>query len=432
MMETLLRKHKINIHDYPYQKDIETRLLMAEFSTFDVEVLEEILFSPLKIPLNKLSRSLEVPVDELMPVISKLAMTGLCDLQDEILVIDKDMRKYFEYEIRKFDEDFVPDMEYLQSLLKKVPIHILPLWYSIPRTSNNIFESIIEKYLLTPQIFQRHLMESGNDDEIFQAIVQDIFQADGFRIYADDIREKYDLTKEALEEYILHLEFHFIASLTYAKVGEVWKEVITPFREWRSYLLFLQDNKPKSFSKPDHKDDENFAFIKELTNFLKKEKKPDNPYFMEKLSQMKFIQKKEGKIALTEIASEWLEMDLKNKALFLHRYPLNRPSFDAEINTEKHLREIERSLKPFCQSGWIYFDEFLKTALIYFHEENKVMLKKVGKTWKYNLPTYTEEEISYIQKVIDFLYEIGFVSKGIKNNKLCFFITPLGQTILGN
>ncbi len=430
-----LRKNKINIHDYPYQEDIENRLLMAEFSTFDVEVLEEILFSPLKVPLKKLSRSLEATIEDLLPVINKLEKTHLLVLEDDILVVDKDKRKYFENEIQKFDEDFQPDMEYLQTLLKKVPIHSLPLWYSISRTSNNIFESIVEKYLLTPQVYQRYLMEVGNEDVILSSIIQDILDSDDCKVYAEEIREKYHLTKESLEEYILQLEFHFVASLSYAKVGKVWKEVITPFREWRDYLLFLKNNRPIPIGRPENFKEEEFPFIKEIASFLKKCKKEikENSPFIDKLLPIKFLQKKEDKLSITDIASDWLTMDLENQALYLYRHPFNRPSFSSPLNNEKNLREIERSLKSFCSLGWINFDDYLQSALISFHDETKIQLRKNGKTWKYTLPVYSDEEKAFIQtSVLDYLYELGLVSKGTKAGKAVFRITSFGETILGN
>src|SRR5690606_655670 len=96
-------------------------------------------------------------------------------IEGDTIFVDKDKRKYFEIQISRFDEDFVPGMEFVQGLLKKVPIQVLPLWYATPRTSNNIFESIIEKYLLTPQIYQRYLSELSLGDPLFTSIMRDLF-----------------------------------------------------------------------------------------------------------------------------------------------------------------------------------------------------------------------------------------------------------------
>ena len=72
---------------------------------------------------------------------------------------------------------FQPDMEFLQGLLKKVPIHCLPAWHAVPRTSNNIFESLVEKYLLSPQIFQRYLSELHFSHPVAISLMNDLFFA---------------------------------------------------------------------------------------------------------------------------------------------------------------------------------------------------------------------------------------------------------------
>ena len=133
-----VRKNKISLTDYEYQKDIENRLLMSQFTSLDLEVLEEILYSSLTVPIKKLAKNLEIEEAKVLPALEKLSKTGLLLIDKDSVVVDKEMRKYFEVQIQKFDEDFVPGMDFLQSLLRKVPIHILPTWYSIPRTSNNI------------------------------------------------------------------------------------------------------------------------------------------------------------------------------------------------------------------------------------------------------------------------------------------------------
>ena len=148
------KKNKINLSDYPYQKDIENRLFLSQFSLLDHALMEEILFSPLQISFPKFLKNLGKEEKEVVACLEKFERIGLVKIVDNFLLIDKETRKYFESQFAKFEEDFKPDMEFLQSLLRKVPIEVLPSWYAISRTSNHIFSSIIEKYLLTPQIFQ--------------------------------------------------------------------------------------------------------------------------------------------------------------------------------------------------------------------------------------------------------------------------------------
>src|SRR3990167_3463630 len=148
-----IKKNRINLADYNSRQDIENRIVMSDFSPFDLEVLEEVLFSPLKISLRKLAKNLNTTDIATKQTLDKLAKTSLLSIEGDSVTVDKEMRKYFEFQIQRFSPQFKPDMEFVQGILKKVPIQFLPFWYSIPRTSNNIFESIVEKFLLTPQIF---------------------------------------------------------------------------------------------------------------------------------------------------------------------------------------------------------------------------------------------------------------------------------------
>ena len=166
MTEFLKRKHKIVLSDYNYQRDIENRLLMAEMTIFEVNVLREIVDGSLKIPIKQLANHLDVSQKELLPVLEKLSKTKLLEYNHETICVDKEMRKYFESEVLKFDDTFEPDMEFLQGLLSKVPIHVLPSWYLISRSSNHIFKSIIDEYLITPKIYQHYLNDLHFDDPI--------------------------------------------------------------------------------------------------------------------------------------------------------------------------------------------------------------------------------------------------------------------------
>src|SRR5262249_16209304 len=103
-----LRKNKISLSDYDFHSDIENRLLMAQFSTFDLEVLEEILYSSLTIPIRKLAKNLDVDDTELLPVLEKLSKSRLFTIDKELLVVEKEMRKYYESQALKFDEEFKP------------------------------------------------------------------------------------------------------------------------------------------------------------------------------------------------------------------------------------------------------------------------------------------------------------------------------------
>lgn len=440
-----LRKNKIQLSDYDYRRDIENRLLMAQFSTVDLEVLEEILYSSLTIPIKKLAKSLDLSEEATLASLEKLSKTGLLTLDKEMVVVDKEMRKYYEAQIVKFDEDFKPGMEFLQGLLKKVPIHVLPTWYSISRTSNNIFDSIVEKYLLSPQVFQRYLSEIHFADPNLTAIVQEVFKAPDFTVPSEELIDKYKLTREQFEEYMLLLEYSFLCCIGYTKVGALWQEVVTPFHEWREYLAFLRDTQPVPIedpSKVERKDEDDFAFIHQLSALLKRAKK--EPFinedkrmepFIEKLRLVRLADVIDGRLYALESANDWLDMKDENKALYLYRHPLNRllsEHFPAHLSTERNLREAEKSILSVLGSGWVYFDDFFKGVLAPLSEHSAVILKKVGKTWKYALPEYNDEESAFIKAtVMEWLPEIGIISTGVCEGREVFAVTPFGQSVFG-
>lgn len=459
-----IRKNKISLTDYNYQKDIQNRLLLAKLNLDDLRVLEEILYSSINIPLSDLANDLSMDVSSLSLVLEKLAPSGLFSLEKNTLHVDKEMRKYFEFQLEKLEDDFHPDMEFLQNLLKKIPIHILPVWYSIPRTSNNIFESLIEKHLLTPQIFQRYIAEINFGEPILKQIIDDVYHAKNLEVSAQDLMDKYSITRELFEEYMLHLEFSFICCLNYRKKGNVLEETVTPFHEWREYILFLQNSEAPSIQDetkiiPTRPFD--FSFVQDLAIILNEaQKQPltvdtlslllpqfcdlsQNPaiykpyidHLLTKLTLVRFIDLSSGKIVITSFAKEWLNLPLDRQSLYFYRHPLNKiisKNFSKAVYTEKSIREAERSITRVLGKGWVLFEDFLKGCLSALKEESIVSLKRVGKNWKYALPVYSSEEQEFLYATIfEWLYEAGLVQTGSFDGKPCFRVTSLGCTLFG-
>lgn len=453
MMEVCFsKKIKINLSDYDYQKDIKNRLILSHFSTFEVEVLEEILFSPLKIKISRLLENLQTSMDRLQPILNKLIAMDLFIIENETLIVDKEMRKYFEFQIGKFDNDFKPDMEFLQGLLRKVPIHILPTWYSLPRSSNNIFQSIIDKYLLTPQIYERYLEEMKNKDPVFSGILQDVFQSPNLKVKAQDLCEKYDLPKELFEEYMLLLEFSFVCCVSYEKQEDHWIEIVTPYHEWKTYLTFLKNTRCQLIDKPIKLlRDNDFAFIEDITavlNLCKTKPLPpieslidllnisDETYIKRlilKLSLTRFIEPKDDSWILHKNAIEWMEMSLEHRALHFYRHPLNQlTTFDKNpsIYTEKNQREAEKSIQRVLHGKWVDFEEFLKGVTVLVCEDKKLALTCRGKQWEYQIPNYSSDEVQLIHSAIfEGLFEAGVVKVGTFQGKDCFCVTSFGRSL---
>ncbi len=459
---TAVKKNKISLADYNYRRDIENRLLMANFSTFEVAVLEEILYSPIKAQIRKMAKNLERAEEELLPILLKFSKTGLLTIEGDSIVVDKEARKYFETEIEKFDTDFTPGMEFLQNLLKKVPIHVLPVWYSIPRTSNNIFDSLVEKYLLTPQVFQRYLMELNFGDPVLSAIAQDVFRSPQLAIPAKELLVKYGLAREQFEEHMLTLELHFVCCLGYQKVDEVWEERVTPFHEWREYLTFLKTSTTPAIAdsaKIERLRPHDFSFIEDMTAILQLIKKqptalhpkgyaamaarlqevpPDANYLdqiVRKLQLLKLAELVDDKLQASEPAAEWLEMRLENRALYLYKHSLNKilsVELPSHLMTEKVLREAEKSVHRVLHTGWVFFEEFNKGTIVPLADHTAATLKKCGKTWKYALPEYTPEERALLHAIVfEWLFEAGITATGIYEGKECFIVTPFGQSLFG-
>lgn len=427
------RKNKVNLADYNCQQDIENRMLMSDFSALDIEVLEEILFSPLKIPLKKLTRTLGCSEADLLSSLKKLSSTGFVSLQDDSILVDKEKRKYFEFQIQRFDPNFKPDMEFVQGILRKVPIHLLPIWYSIPRSSNNIFESIVEKYLFTPNIYQRYLMELNFGDPILNAIMQDVFSSPNFKVSSSDLIAKYNLKRRDFEEMLLILEFNFVCCLCYEKEDDHWLEFITPFHEWNEYLKFLRATETPiiASSEPiERKNDSDFAFIEEMSELLlRAKKKPiavDSSPAIEKLCLVKLAEYTAGKLKMLDTGDAWLDLSLENRALHLYRHNQNR-ILSISVG-ERYVREAEKAIKRVLHGGWVYFEDFLKGVLVPLNENSVIVLKRAGKQWKYILPTYGEDEKKLLNAtVFEWLYETGMVAIGSCRSRPCFAVTPFGR-----
>ncbi|MDR2539371.1 MAG: hypothetical protein LBC45_01970 [Chlamydiales bacterium] len=454
---SLVKKSKICLEDYNYKQDIENRLLISQLSARDVKLLQEILYSPLKIPFQDLSKALNWEEKECISSVKKFIKSELLSLNGSVITVDKEKRKYFTARIIAFDPDFKPGMEFLQGLLKKVPIHILPVWYNISRTSDHIFDSIIERYLLTPQMFQRHLSNLQFPDPIMEEILKDLLEAPEYLLYASDFMIKYSLSSEQFQTIALLLEFHFICCLTYKKIDSKWVEVITFFQEWKDYLLFLRKTKPPTLcaSSVKRESTRDFCFLEDMTFLVSLAKK--QPFFykdtldlahclhlnptnknhikyierlLEKIELLNLASVKDQKISLLDQANKWFGLTNPQKSLLLYRHSYT-PEMIGSFN-ERALREIEKSVLRIVDSEWVLFEDFLKGMTTALSEESSIILKKQGRNWKYMLPFYHSRELILIEAIIlEWLFELGIVELGSYQNDRCFRVTEYGRDFLG-
>lgn len=433
------RKNKINLTDYNFQRDIENRLLMAELSFVEVDVLQEIINGSLKTSIQSIADNLNINPKNLKIILDKLKKSHLFQIQGDTVLVDKEMRKYYESQIIKFDDDFKPDMEYLIGLLNKVPIHALPTWYAIPRSSDNIFQSIIEKFLITPKTYERYLQDISFDNPLHTSIVKEVFAAPDYKLKAQTLLEKFKLSREQFEEHMLFLEFSLVCCISYHKTEDHWEEVVMPFHEWRELLLFIQNSKPsviKDFKsiEPIHKED--FGFLIKLNEFV--QNLINKPFsikeapseLLETASSLNLAKQEKQKITSTSLSKEWLEKPLIDQAIFLYRQTLNRILSDKQTAefSEKDFREVEKSLKRLSHGGWVYFDDFIKGSLAAVGNTQPVYLHNKGKRWKYMTPCYNENELQFIQLICcKYLAQAGMISTGLYKDKLCLCLTSFGR-----
>ena len=300
----------------------------------------------------------------------------------------------------------------------------------------------MEKYLLTPQTFQRYLSDLTFSNPLFSSIVKDVYQSPQLKVDGQSIIEKYHLTREQFEEALLQLEFHLVCFLGYEKQDDQYKEIITPFQEWKDYVSFLKMTETPSIQSAEEikrKRPQDFSFVQDLSILLKTAKKNPLPLALEKgsmvfssdkldqlakemggfakndpliqdyvhqlkskLCQLKLASVVDGRFYALETASDFLEMSSDQQALFLYRHPLNRhllSSLSSELSADRILRESEKSILRILSSGWVYFDDFIKGVIVPLNENSTITLKKQGKTWKYTIPSYSDEELDFIRMV---------------------------------
>lgn len=469
------RKNRINLADYDHIQDIQNRIFFSGITQQELDVLEEILYSPLKFAIIDLAKNLELKVSVVKEILQKLERTHLIKIQGDTVLVDKEIRKYFDAELQKFDERFVPGMEFIQSILKKPPIHVLPIWYQIPRASDNIFESLVEKYFSTPLIYQRYLQEIKPADDVMFKIVSDLFHSKELKLDAAEMMNSLKLTQEQFHEYMLELEFNFICCIAYENEDGVWKEIITPFHEWKEYLFFIRDNQPSQIETTDlielYRTHE-FAFAEDLTNLLKlTSQRPihlnsdlsfpaDHIELIAEALQgfdlsfedgnamihayFKRLAEKAIHTGLADVKNnyftpsstssvEWLSYSDEKKAHTIYKHPNNRflnPECPQDLVSEKNIREIEKSLTKLVKLDWVYLEDFLKGIIASIGEIGKVELKKFGKNWKYTLPEYSEKEKLFIEiTLLEWLFESGVIQPGVIGSKPCFRLTSLGKKL---
>jgi DNA-binding Lrp family transcriptional regulator len=441
------RKNKVVLSDYNYHRDIQHRLLIATAASIEIDIINEIINSSLRIPIAQLAETVDISQDQLTEVLKKLIENNFIKIQNSTIVVDKETRKYYEGQMAKFDPDFVPGIDFLHYLLQQVPIHVLPSWYAIPRTTDNIFQAIVEKFLATPRIYERYLEELHFDNLTVEYIYKDVFSAPDFMVPAKDIMKKYQLSHKEFEENILLLEYHFVCCLSYQKLEDRWEEVVTPFYEWREYARFKRDTLPKSLSDSSaigRRHPSDFGFIEDLTTILRAalktpftiEIRKGSPSFI--MSELTPLLKGD---TTPDYASKILEKALDMKLAFIENSKwiaspsakqwYEKSSSEKSASFSHYLSIVGKSLCRIINSDWVYLDDFMKGFVSSNMGKELIVLKQKGKRWKYERPHYSQEELDAFKEILyERLFEAGIVAVGTYRKKKCLTLTPYGRMIL--
>jgi hypothetical protein len=459
---------KVVLSDFDYKRFLNARLFLEKQSVTLIAVLEEILFSPLKVFIEELEEATGCFGEEMDLVLQTLSPLHLFHRDGKNLIVDKEIRKYLEIITEKFNPDFCPNLDYFKEVLKHVPIHCLISWYHIPRASNNIFNSILDKHFKTPKIYKQYIQETLSDNLTLSQIVNDVMNSENRSLPAQELMIKYSLSETVFEEMILFLELHFILCTTYEVKGHMYKKYLSAFIEWKEYLK--KDFKGQD-SQVSIKEElvENcilseFSFIKDMSTLLTLSNKrclkvtfnpKDELFFLDSIPDdvvdlhnhsplylAKVINKslllgllvvQDDRLRQTPPAEKWLETPLRKRTLISFKHPHNALSHKSAFTFHQHDRniiEVQKALSSIKQGEWILFDEFINTYLSTTNNLKQASLTKIGGGWKYTSADYEVEEIEFIRTMIlEWLFESGMVLKGSFQNKDCFKVSSLGYEL---
>ena len=467
------RKLKVSLEDYDYKRDISGREFLSQILTGDLEIFEEILLGSIKRPLQSLSADLGMSLPELTEALERLLPSQLFKIEADALILDKERRKYYELNIERLNDNFAPDLEFVRGLLKQVPIHSLPIWYFLPRNVSDIFESLVEKYFLTPAVYERHLTAAPLENPLLSEVAKRLLNSPNFKLEARALCKDFGLSSEAFHKLCLELELNFIGFLTFEEKEASFIPKLTLLKEYTDYLKKKQTLLPKS-SDPlpiEELRPVEFAFVKDMSkivqlakshglelntdgNLTKEsvqiisrslEKMPEltpssldeqAAYFnrlVKRLTTLDVLAIKDGELVGGSSEARWNELSLDDQGFCLLSR-LREARAQACGFQEKSAREAEKATAQAIGHSWISFEAFMEGAIIPLRPEIDVRITRQGRRWHYALPSYTEAELALMKKTLfEGLFEAGIVALGThrETKKTYFKVTPFGEAMFG-
>lgn len=409
------RENRINLADYDHQSDLQLRIHLSKITEEDFLFLDALVFNPLKITVEDLSAETDLSSQQLARLIERHENLGLYHVHGSNITVDKEVRKKVEWELEKFDSQFTSGLNLIRGSLKKVPVYVLPQWYKISKTTDNIFDALHEKFLKTPKIYKTYLLENKIENEVAQQLFDAISNSPKHELPLSEFLIDHPVSEEKLHEAIILLEFNLMGCLVFKKEGDQYVPYASLFHEWKSYLLSIASDR-SSFDAQTNitempKDTPIIDHLIKLLEQVDSNDKTDS--FLPLLHTLGFINTEHT--SLTSRGKEWLEMPQKNKCFImfnslLYQYLTYEPLY--RITTEQRLRECTSILVKALSKRKAKFSVILETVSLPLHKDYEGSITRVGKTWSYAKHTLEEKELTLLQHFLDhFLCNCGIINK---------------------
>ena len=98
-------------------------------------------------------------------------------------------------------------------------------------------------------------------------------------------------------------------------------------------------------------------------------------------------------------------MSIENIVINIYRHAskiILRSPVREDLSTYHNFKELEKGIKelPVGVGKWISIDDIIQHFTVAIGNNDPVSFQKIGRQWKYVLPTYSSEEITFIKGAI--------------------------------
>lgn len=456
-MKVLKKKHQVNIMDYDYLRDVNNRIFLSSLSTFDVFVLDAILYSPLHTSLEALKEYLlnqdkSVNEKQLQATLAKLQKIHLLTItSDNMIQVNKELRKYFEINIQRFEQKDVPGISLVKELFRLLPTHLLMQWYDVSNFSNNIFSSIIERYLSQAHFYMTHLTNVQGDNFLYKKILDIVFSAPDFCVNLSFLQEELGLSEQDLQASLLHLEYNLACVLSYRQSSQnSYIAIVTPFAEWRKYLFATSCQPMKELQEPPQENSS--TYLKDFSDFVSEASRGQCLDKVQQLShsgdlallpshvkvaqRLGLIKIEENTIQLTRSGALWSEKELAEKQTLLFQHMhfccLNNSEWHS-IYINSTFEITKKVLLTLPASIWFSLSELINSIVPLCKRGSSATLVREHQQWQYTLPNYPESFYKFLTLMIKLhFFHSGMIKTAVMNHQEIFCVTPLGKKILYN